>query len=219
MTTLEQLRASRRALRAAIADATRDVSTARRTAAAERASARRGWDVQGHLKDVVLLAYVLGGYAADAAACLLKRRARQYGWRDLPHDDVVRIVEDLFLASDDDELAALRDPEGPHGTAALAAATAHVEEWRLASWVIEQNRTAGVAPTTASVLERYSEHCAHLPAAINPAAPHVLGSAAARLWASRWRRRLGGRVAVLRPRDQLPLDAMREKAFVCHGRS
>ena len=214
MTTLDQLRESRRALRAAIADATCDVSAARRAAAFGRASASRGWDVQGHLRDVVLLAYALSGYSADAAVCLLNRRARQYGWRDLPHDDVVGIVEDLFLAADVDELAALRDPEGPHGASALTAATAYVEEWRLAQWVAEQNRTAGVSPTTASVLERYSKQCADLPASINPAAQHVVGSAAVRSWASRWRRRLGGRWAVLRPCDQLPLDAMREKAFV-----
>ena len=94
MTTLDQLRESRRAFRAAIADATCGVSAARRAGAFGRASTSRGWHVQGHLRDVTLLVYALSGYNADAAVCLLMRRARQYGWRDLPHADVHEQLKD-----------------------------------------------------------------------------------------------------------------------------
>ena len=214
MSTLDQLRESRRALGSAIKAATRAISSSRRTLAFGDIAACGRWDVQGDLKYVVLLTYVLAGYTPDAAVCLLKRRARQYGWCNLAHADVARVVEDLFLESDTDELAALQDPQDPRGARLLATATVQVEEWRLSAWVAEQNRTAGVAPSTALVLRRYSEQCSHLPASINPSAQRVEGSSAARTWASRWRRRFGGRVAVLRPRDQLPLDVMREKASI-----
>ena len=122
-------------------------------------------------------------------------------------------MQDLVSAAGDDEVASPTSLGTPRDPVALAAAVKHLEEWRLAQWVAEQNRTAGVAPATSAVLGRLADQRGRLPVPLRPPAHrHVAGSAAARLWASRWRRRFGGRLAMLRPRDQLPLGAMREKA-------
>ena len=212
-TPLEQLRESRARLRAALDDVTCDVARLKRAAAASRARSDCGWKVSGRLRSTVLIACVLTEHAVDAAVELLTQRARQYGWRELSHAEVTKFVQDMLAAAGDDELAALSNLDAPRDPVALSAAATHVEEWRLAQWVAEQNRTAGVAPSTSSVLGRLAEQRGRLPVVLRPTVHrHVVGSAAARTWASRWRRRFGGRLAMLRPRDDLPLAAMREKA-------
>ena len=212
-TPLEQLRESRKRLRAALTEVTCDVAHLRRAAAASRARSDRGWIVRGRLRSTVLIACVLTEHAVDAAVELLSRRARQYGWRGLSHAEVTKFVQDMLAAAGDDELAALGNLEAPRDPVALSAAATHVEEWRLAQWVAEQNRTAGVAPSTSSVLGRLAEQRGRLPVVLRPTAHrHGVGTSAARTWASRWRRRFGGRLAMMRPCDELPLAVMREKA-------
>lgn len=128
-TPLEQLRESRKRLRAALTEVTCDVAHLRRAAAASRARSDRGWIVRGRLRSTVRIACVLTEHAVDAAVELVSRRARQYGWRGLSHAEVTKFVQDMLAAAGDDELAALGNLEAPRDPVALSAAATHVEEW------------------------------------------------------------------------------------------
>ena len=117
-----------------------------------------------------------------------------------------------FLACDVDDLAALRDPSVSVDLAALRDAVRYVEEWQVADWVAAQNRSAGVAVSTASVLAQFRRGQAALDPSVRPAAWGTTARSATRTRIMRWRRRYGGRYTALKPREYIPKAEMWTKA-------
>lgn len=193
----------KRRLRDELVSVGNTIQHARRSTAATTV-VERAWRLDGRLRNTVVLAYALADYRADAAVVLLRQRAPKFGWAPKPDEEITRIVEDCFLDCDVAELAALRDGDAPLDPVSLRDATSSVEQWRVAVWVATQNRTAGVAVSTAIVLDEFEVRRAALHPSARSAAWGSSGEAVARMRASRWRKRFGGQIGVLRARDELP---------------
>ena len=89
-------------LKAALAATTRQLRKARASA---RAHARE-WVLSESLQHTALIIYVLAGHDADPAARYLATAGRVRQWPEKPAFELLTLVEDLFLASDVDELVA-----------------------------------------------------------------------------------------------------------------
>ena len=189
----------------------------RREIGVQRAKARRvqapsdhglsGWEVR-----VVLAFYRLAGHGPQCAAAWLWRRvgSRRCWPDDGKMSSLERIVEDEFLASSTSPGHAL-DALGRAGSRARSVATAFFHDWQLAHWVATVNTTAGSAPSS-SMLSARAGRVAH-DSSGEPVAPQGVNlTAASRVWAWRWRRRNGARMAKPGQRDLVSLDEMRAKA-------
>lgn len=187
---------------------------ARRRESDRRAAAARAWNLSGSLLHTVLIMYSLADYVVDPAVVFLRQRARQRHWPERSEGEIGALVEDVFVAADAGELAALSDLDNPSDAPALATAVDYVEQWCVASWVKTRNRL-GVAPPTRDVLGQFQDRQSAVPPAVRPRAWGASDEGSARMRLARWRQRWGGRVASLRPREILPQSLMLQK--VCRG--
>ena len=78
------------------------------------------------------------------------------------------MVEDEFLAVDEQDFAALLDFQNPADAPALRAAIAFVEEWRVAVWARRAFLKTGSAVPTAAVLRRFHANRRLVPADLRP---------------------------------------------------
>ena len=120
------------------------------------------------------------------------------------------MIQDLFLKADDDEIAELTDVNDPKDEAALRDAVRCVEEWKAYVWTKTLNSEKGVAPSTASVLQKIAESSSQMPPAVRPDFGAVSQSRG-RAWARRWRRNWHGRHSKIRIREVVPVEEMRAK--------
>ena len=198
--------------RAAIDEALASSRAELRRAQAQARSHARAWVLAAPLRREVLIVYVLAGYDTEPAAHYLRKVAARRKWPPMD-TDVLKLVEDAFMSADPDEIAALTDAVAPSDPAAMQSASKCVEEWRLVRWARDQNTGRGVAPTTDALLQRLASDrlaCGH-------DEPHGRGTAidaSARMWATRFRRRWGGRVGSIGTSPTLTASDMRAKAWV-----
>ena len=184
-----------------------------RRAKAAAKSRARAWELTAELRKSPLSVYVLGGYEVEPAVRFLRDMGQRRRWPSIPDAAAHRMVEDLFLAADLEEIAAVSAAPDPHDSPPMRAAMKAVEEWKLVVWTRMQNSERGVAPSTDAVLQRLAADRA---LAGHPC-PHDRGTVAdspARMWATRWRRRWGGRSGTIRVVDELPVAERRDKAGV-----
>ena len=214
---LEAARAMKRQLAGSLQESRQKVRRLQQRAASERRADKAEWVLAGPLLRTALLVYAIAGNLADPAALYLEEEAKRKGWADKGLCEIGRMVEDEFLAVDDLELATWRCADDASDLGILRAATKWVEGWRLGRWTASQNRVARVAPASRRVYGEYELQRAALSEAVRPPAWGVRFNGSARKAATRWRRRFGGRLSVLRPRDIIPLSEMREKATLNHG--
>ena len=73
-------------------------------------------------------------------------------------------------------------------------------------------RVRWVAPPSAAVLDHFEERRVAIPEPFRPRPWGTSASGASRMRLTRWRRRWGGRIAKLRPREVVSLDDMQNKA-------
>jgi hypothetical protein len=167
---------------------------------------------------VALIIYVLSGHETLAAAVFLawRRAQRKQGKREAANEVWRGRVEDWFLEASVDYCVGLGLPSDPRQRRALRCARLFQAEHALAQFVAERNED-GTAPSTAALLtkvkglwalqERHVEHSGDMPRS-------WLHRQSFAVWASRWRRRWGGRMGALRARDHVPLEVRRSKARV-----
>ena len=206
---MEALRERQKALRAALAENRRSTRTLEQ---AEERRQARAWRLTPWLRNVVLILYFLTNHAKEPIVVYLKTVARRRKWPPLSDEEVVRRIDDLYLAVDMGELTALADTENPTDASAMKEASRVCEEWRLAKWVERLNLERGLAPPIGMVLERYEEIRGHLPEAARPPYRGVPAEAAARMWGRRWRLRWGGCHGNVPAREDTPLEEKRNKA-------
>ncbi len=122
------------------------------------------------------------------------------------------MVEEHFMQVDVDELALLTDMHAPSDTAAMKAALIYVEQLQLARWTARLNAEQGVAPSTESVLQRFEERRCQIPLGVRPPCVGTGAETKARMWASAWRRRWGGKHGRIRVRENVPAAELHSKA-------
>ena len=189
----------------------RQLKLARRRDNAAKASSARAWALRGQLLHETLLMYVHADGETDLAVQHLMCKARQYHWPDKAPAEIAALVSSACLAADLDTLASLCNADAPSDELALKCTMNAVQQWSLAAWVKEQNYK-GVAPPTATVLDRWEHLRASVPENVRPATWGTINDVAARMRATRWRRRFGGRRAKLPCREDVPLPDMQGKA-------
>lgn len=174
--------------------------------------AKKLWQLTPFMNAVALIVYVLAGYTAIPAARYLMAEAARRKWPEKSEEELRRLVEDVFLNSEETDIACLCDLARPRNAKAAKAAVRWTEEWRLAVWVEDLNLARGVAPPTDAVLERFEQQRRALPESVRPTCKGVADEARARMWASRWRRRWGGKHGRIRPKDEMTAEEKRAKA-------
>lgn len=207
MDAVAALEARRSALGSSVVAARRDL---RRAKAAEKAQARV-WQVPASRRRSALIVYALAGYEAEPAVRYLEQVGRRRGWPTAAEEYLRSLVEGWFLGVDEHELSGWADAASPSDYAAMQDALPFVEEWRLVAWARSQNVEKGAVPSTSDLLDRLGQE--RLVA--GRAAPYARGTTAdgaARMWATRLRRRWGGHYGALPQTDELPLAEMRSKA-------
>ena len=174
----------------------------------------------------ILIVYVLSDYDVTPACEFLRRYFKQKYAESLPEPELKKLVEDLFLRCNEDELAALTDRADPANREAMRKAEQFLLDYSLHRYVREQNMQKGVAPTTQMVLERkhFNEN-RHEGAAQQPMSHHA-GHTKGRSWAWRWRSRWQVQWKAMRAIEDISVPERRAKVtngkfLSCHlvGRS
>ena len=144
---------------------------------------------------MAIAVYVLSGYDSNAAA--------SYVYQYNTSVDAKALVEQWFLESSDDFLAALCDPGLSDERSVHDAAMRWVSDVRTAQWVSLQNFQTGVAPSSSSM----ASHHAGL---LGRAAPS--SGKPVRRWACAFRKNWQIRFGKLGSGHEMPLDEVQEKA-------
>lgn len=209
---MDALLARKRELSAALTDNTRERKRARAQSRGAARAAARAWILPDQMRHSVLIAYTQADYEFAPATKLLAACGRQMHWPAKSEEDLVRLVEDLFLEVDEVQLAALTDLGDPSDAGAVHDAMRYVQEWRLADWTARLNVEKGVAPSTDALLRQLEAQRLVLPASARPAARGTSAEASARVWISAWRKRWGARYGRVKIREDVSVDDMRFKA-------
>ena len=116
------------------------------------------------------------------------------------------MAEDVFPSAsleDIGDLAVL-------GNKPRSAASQMVEEWSLFTWCRRQRETCGATPSTDALLVELERHGA-MAGHPDPSGRGSVAEGRTRMWATRWRRRWGGRYGSLRDTDCIPLAELQQK--------
>ena len=189
---LDQLLAERAREKAVLAEMRREQRSARQKQARTARAVARQWELSTHAKRVVLIAYGLAPYDAEPSVMYLAALGRQKGWPQKSDEALTRLVQDLFLAADVHELAALVEFTAPTDLPAMRQAVGFVEEWRIAVWARRRVETSGASVPTNSVLRRLEANRLLLPEDVRPPPRGTVLEQRARKWVRRWRDRWGG---------------------------
>ena len=133
-TPLEVLNAERAASKARLAESRAAVRAATRQEQRAAAAEARQWQLDWRQRLVCLIAYAHAGFDAEPAARFLAIDGEGRGWRGKPEEERCRLVEDLFLEVDLEELGRLCDTDVIADARAMNVAVRYVEEWRLVCW-------------------------------------------------------------------------------------
>ena len=167
---------------------------------------------------VALTMYILSQHRVGAPAAFLAglRAQRSHARRAAAEEFWREIIEGWFLAASIDDIVALGAPEDASQCRVLRRARVFRAEHAVAQFVVQTNESSGVAPSTQALRReflaawRQQEECVVTSDTMPRAWEHSQTFA---VWASRWRRRWGGRVGVLRPREHVPVEVRRQKAL------
>ena len=174
-------------------------------------------DVTPYRKRVASTLCYLAGSGTHAAALYIAgpRARRTQAGRNAAVGAWRGRIEEWYLEGDVADIVALGSPSTPWEHRVLRAARVFKVEHDLHAWVARRNEERGVAPTTASLrAEALAEWLRHQELVdVDEDAPYALRSAQPFVvWACRWRKRWGGRLGALRPREHVPVPLRRQKA-------
>lgn len=198
-----------------MADIQRDIQRLRQNLYVRRRRRDARTDLsQWTLQTAMLFALVLN-YDFSAGAEWLQQKRR----RGTPVADGVQpaqlttMLEDVFLDSDEQELALWTDPEScPLQATVIRTADSFVRGFRLVQWVRQKNFVNGVAVPSRVLAERYNAYAADPSSGLLAAAEvPSMAFSAGRNWAARWRETFGGKHMGLRVEDPVSLDERRCK--------
>ena len=208
---LEALRAQRTRLKSEMAATKWHIKQEEAKAKAAARLAVQQWQLAPRLKAVVLAIFLLAQYQAAPAIKFLHHIGQKRSWPQKDDEELERIVEDLFLAADVEQLGRLVDLDEPEDSAVATEALQYLEEWRAVEFVRDANSRLGVAPSTEDILRKLEANRLQIPESLRPVSKGTATQAKARMWAKRWRERWGGCYGKLRLRDDTPVAEMQEK--------
>ena len=209
--TVDLLLQRRREIRLGIAK----VSDSCRRARCRSKTVCKQWVLTEHMRRVALAAYALSDYQTEPPAMYLQSCARQRHWPARERADLDRLVEDLFLRSDLNELLAIISSTEGSDDETLIEAWKYVHEFSVVTHVREINNEFGVAPPTLLVVDLAERMKTEIADAVRPLSLGASNSRRARRWASRLRKRWGGRYRPVPTRDPVdPSELTAKVAFI-----
>ena len=215
MSSMEELQARMSALSEELAVVKGEKRQLKRSRDADlkrsRAAEARAWRLTEPMRRTVLAMYYLADYDAEPAVRYLHSRSRQHQWPAKSDDEILTVVEDIFLRADVAEGAALSDCTSPMDAGVLRVALKQVEEWKVVRWAKQCNEELRVAPSTASLLDRLEENRMKIPEVSRPQTTGNVSMPKARLQARRIRKRWGGRYGATPAGEVLDPEEAREK--------
>lgn len=204
----------RRVVGLQLASSTRNLAKERRRGKQAQKRSEREWRLGEDLRRRALIMYALADYDAAPAMKLLDASGRKRHWPARSAEDLRKVVEDCFLEVDLGVFLKLSDKGAPLDAEAMRDASRYVEQWRLAAWAQKLNTEKGVAPSANLLLARLEERRSQLPPQLQDGQRGSAADNVARTWLRRWRARWGGRLAIMKPREVVPVEVLREKACV-----
>lgn len=169
------------------------------------------WVLTPRDAEISVAVYCLSEYSAEAACLFLKRIGEKNQWPLLREEQLIALVEELFLGADLDALNSMLDMDRKDWGVVMVRAASHVAEYNLMRWSVRLN-AEGVAPSTNLLVEEARRLGCCLPSSVAAKMSWERPSASARMWATRFRRRWGGCVGKVRHAEQLDALAMHGKA-------
>jgi hypothetical protein len=181
---------------------TRDLRSLRQTRYRDQLAAQPDW-LPTAQKSVAIAVYILSGHSPQVAAefCAQKKG------RAAAESDWSTTVETWYLACSIDQIVAYHHPEKPCDVRAVTIARKWLAERHTAHWVRDQNFSFGVAPSSVAMADKF----------VQLSGGAVAGTVAragrtGRRFCQTMRKRWGIRLGVLKVRDDMPAQRIREKA-------
>ena len=203
-------------LRAADARAKEEQACAREELrrAKQRQARRKPFGEKLQRKDAVaVLLYVMSGQDAACSVLWLEREAGKHRAEVVDRAALERQVLEHYRACNVEALAAAAADDRAAPNSIVGQARAFYRDWRAAVWVEKENATKKVAVGTKALAAWVRADGAD--AMLRGGAGAAAGSAVrgkVRMWAVRWRRRMGARLRRPKLEETLPAAALGEKA-------
>ena len=106
----------------------------------------RHWQLPSDVIATVMLCYTLSEFCLEPVVKYLEHYASCHKWPVKSKEELVVMVEHVFLGADIALLADLVDPGSAQYDPAAKLASQFVEEWRIVQWATDLNSDCGVAP-------------------------------------------------------------------------
>ena len=207
---LDAMYSRKRAIEVELAQTRKQARYAQAKLARAKAAQAREWTLTAEVWEVAMTIYLLADYHTEPVVAYLKRIGRERHYKDKCDAEVANLVIDTFLSSTMDELLKLVDDEATRNAIVTSTAVSYVDQWLVAEWTLEQNRK-GVAPSTSAVLSKFEAIRLARPEALRLPTLGLSTSSASRKEVCRWRKRFGGRIGKIRPREGITLEELQFK--------
>ena len=147
----------------------------------------RHWQLPSDVIATVMLCYTLSEFCLEPVVKYLEHYASCHKWPVKSKEELVVMVEHVFLSADIALLADLVGPASAQYDTAAKLASQFVEEWRIVQWATDLNSDCGVAPSSEDVIIRYNNAVQSLAEHRRPKLVGCMWEGGARMWAHRWR--------------------------------
>ena len=173
----------------------------------------RQWQVPADVIGIVLLCYTVSGFCLEPAVKYLAQYASCRKWPAKSKEELVAMVEQMFLTADMASLSDLVDSASTQYDSAARIAAQFVEEWRVAAWAIDLNSNCGVAPSSEDIIIRYNNAVQALAENRRPKLVGCMWEGSARMWAQRWRERWGASFGSIRAGETITAQELKARVL------
>ena len=175
-------------------------------------SIKNVWNLPEHVRLAALWIYENCDWCSEPSVLFLHSYAKRRQWPYMNAESVARLVENMFLDIDMNELLNLTDRFHAAGCPLVVRdAYKYSREWKVVAWIRSQNGHHGVAPTTAQLLAHAHRNGIVDASVINGQTCTGRPNNRARAWASKFRKRWHARIGRVVPVGEMGEVEMRTK--------
>ena len=185
--------------------------THQKAAKRKLAQEKKAWTMTPFLTNVILVLYSLAGYSSDLAMPFLMQKAREREWPEKDEDSIRHVVRDIFLEVDDNWFLALCNENDSSDKAAYREALNFKDNFEAMSWCEDMNRNHGLAPASASVLQRFHDNNEQRQEELQSYIPMNFWTSSPRVFVHRWRQYWGAKFGRLRIVPNLSTEEIQNK--------
>lgn len=207
---------------AQVAEARRDVKRKRQKVKDEQQKEKKHWAFSSFVVNVLLVLYFLADYRSHVAVAFAHKEAVKRKWGHRADEEIADLIYQLFLNADMHDFAevtCISDDTPTQVRKASETAVKFKAEYDAAEWA-KKNNTKGVAPASATILQRIVESTKASPLSVTLPTEYLFNdSSTGRSYVRRWRKRWGGRYGGIRARNNIEAETSLLKAAALVSRS